>query len=929
MPPILYLIDGHALAYRAYFALTAGGSGDRFSTRSGEPTAGVYGFVSVLLRMLEQDQPEYMAVAFDTGKTFRDQIFPEYKATRAKMPDDLSVQIKRLRQVVDTFGFPRLEAEGYEADDVLGSIARQAVEKGFGVKIITGDRDLLQLVDDRIIVNLPGRQLSEARDYTAADVMEYLGVRPDQVIDYKALVGDSSDNIPGVAGVGNKTATTLLEKYGTLDEVFAHLDELSAGVRKKLEAGRESAYLSRDLATIRTDVKVSLDLEKARVRFEDPVSLLNLFNELEFRSLIGRLEKVMHVPGEAAGGQQMSLFQEQIERIGIPPAYELNTRVVDTPESLQELVGILDRAEAIAFDTETDALDALRCNLVGISLAVQEGEGFYIPVGHRTGERQLPLEQVIEALRPAMTDPNKAKMGHNIKFDAMVLAQFGLEVAPLSFDTMIAEWLSDPSSRHLGLKRMADVYFGIQMTEISTLIGKGKAQITMDLVPVESAAPYAAADAEVTLRLVPVLQQKLQEHNAVPIFESIEMPLVPVLIEMEQAGISIDPEFFKGMSSELNRRMTEIEERIYGAVGYKFNLNSTQQLAKALFEELGLNPPDRRRRTSSGHFSTSAEVLEEMAAQHPVVEWMLEYRELAKLKSTYVDALPQQLNDRTGCIHTSFSQTGTVTGRVASSDPNLQNIPTRTEEGRRVRSGFVARPGYKLLSVDYSQIELRVVADMSGDEAMLEAFRAGQDIHATTAAAIYGVPLESVTKEQRSHAKSINFGLTYGMGAFGLTRYTGLTLAEAENFVKAYYLQFPGVKAYLDEIRRTAAKQGYVETLLGRRRYFPNLASATNANLRSREEREAINAPIQGTAADIMKLAMIKVPPALRQAGLQGKVLLTVHDELLLEVPEDEVMQTARVVRDTMENAFPLSVALETEARSGKDWGHLEPLSMN
>ncbi len=924
MPPILYLIDGHALAYRAYYALTATRGGESLATRTGELTAGVYGFASVLLRLLEQERPEFLAVAFDTGRTFRDDIYPEYKATRSKMPDDLTPQIDRIRQLVDAFGFPRLEAEGYEADDVLGSIAKQAVEKGFGVKIITGDRDLLQLVDERIIVNLPGRALSDARDYTAKDVEEYLGVRPDQVVDYKSLVGDSSDNIPGVQGVGDKTATTLLQKYDTLDGVYAHLDEVSAGARKRLEAGRNAAKLSHQLALIHTDVPISLNMDRARVSYTNLEGVESLFNDLEFHTLMPRLHKINPRNVEPSGtGEQMSLFGEALTRVGTPPGYQIEAIVVDTPEKLQQMVEKLNSAELIAFDTETSSLDTMRCGLVGISLSVQEGQGYYIPVGHVTGERQLPVKDVIEALRGPMTNPKIKKAGHHLKFDVEVLARNGLFPTPLSFDTMVAEFLVDPASRNLGLKRMAQIYLDADMTEIEELIGKGKAQITMAQVPVELAAPYAAADAEVTLRLISILSRRLEENNATTVFETVEMPLIPVLVNMEMEGIPIDSEFFANFSKELSERMVEIEERIYQAVGYTFNLNSTQQLSKALFDTLKLEPPDRRARTASGHYSTSADVLEAMREQHEVVEWILDYRELAKLKSTYVEALPLQINPDTGCIHTSFSQTGTVTGRVASSEPNLQNIPTRTDLGRRVREGFVARPGHKLLSVDYSQIELRIVAHMSGDEAMLNAFRAGQDIHATTAAAIYNVPLEQVTKEQRSNAKGINFGLVYGISAFGLMRYTGQTLAEADNFVKAYYQQFPGVKGYLDGLRKTASKQGYVETLLGRRRYFPNLVHATNPNVRAREEREAINAPIQGTAADIMKLAMIQVPRAIEAAGLQARVLLQVHDELVLEVPEKELEKTAQIVQETMENVFPLSIPLETEARVGKDWGHM------
>jgi DNA polymerase-1 len=943
MPPTLYLIDGHALAYRTFFALTAGGS-TRLSTSSGEPTAGVFGFASVLMRLLEQEKPEYLAVAFDGGHSFRDEAFAGYKATRAKMPDDLRVQMSRIRDLVDAFGIPRLELD---ADDILGSIARQAVGQGFGVKIITGDRDLLQLVDERVIVNLAGNKLSEAKDYTAKDVLEYLGVRPDQVVDYKALVGDTSDNIPGVKGIGEKTAVSLLQTYPTLNSIYEHLEEIPGKVKTRLEADRENAYLSYRLALIMTDLQITLDLPSARTDDVDVARVEELFRELEFRTLPERLRKLFGKapPAEAgfaasaaapvaapgalfvpAPSGQLSLFGEEVTRVGTPPTYQLETVVVDTSEKLAALCRELEQAPWISFDTESTSTDPLKGALVGISLAVREGTGYYIPVGHRTGETQLPLEQVAAALNPIMSDPARPKLGQNLKYDLLMLRCHGIEVQNLAFDTMIAEWLIDPASRSLGLKEMADRYLGVQMTHIEELIGSGKNQRSMADVSVAQSAPYAAADAEVTLRLRPILEQGMARTNAVKVFEDIEMPLVTVLADMEWNGISLDVPFLQAMGIELSQRLAEIEKQVYASVGYAFNLNSTQQLSKVLFETLRLDPPDRKKKTASGHYSTSADVLEELSGKHPVVDLILENRELAKLKSTYIDSLPLQINPRTGRVHTSFNQTGSVTGRLASSDPNLQNIPTRTDLGRKVRNGFVAAPGWLLLSVDYSQIELRIVAEAAQDAGMLAAFHAGQDIHATTAAAVYGVPLDQVTKAMRRHAKAINFGLIYGMSAFGLSRTTGLTLGESENFVKAYFQKFPGVKRYLDDTRRLAGQQGYVETLLGRRRYFPNLVNATNQVLRNREEREAINAPIQGTAADIVKRAMIRLPDALRHAGSRARPLLQVHDELVLEVPEEEVAQAARLVREVMEGAYTLSIPLSTEARSGKNWGEMSVL---
>lgn len=925
MPPILYLIDGHALAYRTYYAITAGMS-DRMQNRNGEPTAGVFGFANVMMRLLEQEKPEYLAVAFDTGKTFRNELYPEYKATRAKMPDDLRSQIDRIRQLVDAFHFPRLEKEGVEADDVLGTIAYQAVEQGLGVKIITGDRDLLQLVNDRILVSLPGSKLSDSRNYTASDVKEYLGVDPDQVVDYKALVGDTSDNIPGIPGVGPKTAVSLLEKYHTLDEIYQHIGEIPGKVGEKLTNGKDSAYMSRDLAQIKTDVGIRLVLDDARTDHINVPAVEGLFRELNFRTLIPRL-RTISAPLITQTTPQLSLFGEEIKEIGLPSTYTLDVRIIDTQQKLADLRRDLESSKLIALDTETTSLDPMRAELVGISLAVKEGEGYYIPIGHKGGAPQLPVMSVIDALTPALTNPIIAKVGHNIKYDAMVIENYGLKIFPISFDTMIAGWLIDPASHNLGLKDMADSLLGISMTHIEELIGRGKNQICMDQVAISSAAPYAAADAEVTLRLVPVLKKKMEDHRCTGIFDTIETPLIPVLIDMERVGITLDADFFKKFGDEIGLRLHEIEDEVYKTVGYSFNLNSTQQLSKVLFETLKLEPPDRNKKTASGHYSTSAAVLDELTGQHAVVDKLLEYRELAKLKSTYLDALPLQINPRTRRVHTSFNQTGSVTGRLASQDPNLQNIPTRTETGRKVRLGFIAAPGQVLLSVDYSQIELRIVAHMAQDEAMLQAFREGQDIHAATAAAIYDVPLAEVTKEQRRHAKAINFGLIYGMSAFGLSRSTDLTLAEAENFVKDYFLHFPGVKKYLDNIRVLAARQGYVETMLGRRRYFPNLAKPVNVAMRNREEREAINAPIQGTAADIMKIAMIQLSSALSESKLNAKILLQVHDELVLEVPKEELNAAVQLVRKIMGNAYKLDIPLLTEARSGVNWGNMQVIN--
>ena len=947
MPSKLYLIDGHALAYRTFFALTSGSSGARWQTSSGEPTAGIYGFATVLMRLLENDRPDYIAVAFDTGKTFRDQLFPAYKATRAKMPDDLRPQIERIRQLVDAFNIPRLEMEGFEADDVLGSIALQAAAQGLGVKIITGDRDLLQLVGDHIMVNLPeGGKLADARDYiTDDDVRTKFGVPARLVVDYKALVGDTSDNIPGVKGVGEKTAQTLFEKFSSLDDIYAHLDQIPAKVRTKLEENREMAYLSRDLAQIRTDLPVRLDLAHAKADQFDVAAVEKLFRELEFRTLSPKVSTLPGGPAFSSRGEdraqpfarrgQLSLFDDEPapvlvghhnEALVRSSASTLQTQIVDTPEKLDELLAVLRQATVISFDTETTSTNEMQAEVVGISLATQPGLGWYIPVGH-LGAQNLPLDQVLDALAGPLTDPAVQKIGHNIKYDYLILARHGLRVSPLSFDTMIAEWLVDPGSHNLGLKNLALARLGEEMTHIEELIGQGRKQITMDQVPVAAAAPYAAADAETCLRLMAQLQAEIKRDGLESLMYELEMPLVSILAEMEFLGVLLDLDFFHAFSKEVTSGLASLEIKIYELVGKTFNINSTQQLSDVLFTHLKLTPPDRGKKGASGHYSTAADVLENLRGQHPVVDLVLEQRELAKLKSTYVDSLPAAVDPHTGRVHTSYSQTGSVTGRLSSNNPNLQNIPIRTETGRRVRNGFIADEGNVLLSVDYSQVELRLVAEMAGDEAMLSAFRAGQDIHATTAAAIFNVPLSEVTKDMRRHAKAINFGLIYGMSAFGLTRSTDLTLGQSENFVKAYFERFPGVKKYLDETKKLAAQQGYVTTLLGRRRYFPALKGMLNVMLRNREEREAINAPIQGTAADIMKLAMLRIPIALKQAGLKGQMLLQVHDEIVIECPQSELEKTARLVQETMESAYPLSIPLSTEARSGKSWGSMQVLS--
>ncbi|MCB0031777.1 MAG: DNA polymerase I, partial [Anaerolineales bacterium] len=726
----------------------------------------------------------------------------------------------------------------------------------------------------------------------------------------------------------------LLQTYGTLDNIYANLEEVQTRFRNKLADGKDSAYLSQKLARIVTDAPITLDIEACLAHDFDANGVLALFQELEFRSLTNRLLEV-------ASGEGADVFVG--ETIEAPKGTE--TILVQTEAELAKMVKALEKAKLIAFDCETTSLDKLTARLVGISLAVEPPFGYYIPVGHienqeqaksgqmmlfaseaKLAENQLPMDKVLTAIRPALTNPDIPKIAHNAKFDYIILQRHGLTISPIGGDTMIAEWLSDPGTKFKGLKDLALQRLGIEMTEITELIGKGRNQITFAEVPIEDAAPYAAADADMTLRLYEPLQAEVKEKAMLEL-QQLELDLIPILADMEQAGIGVDVPFLKEMSGELETQINEEEARIFEIAGHPFNVNSTQQLSDVLFKELNL-PHERLRRTSSGHYSTASDVLEGLkpADEQGIVKSILNYREMQKLKSTYVDALPEMVNEETGRIHTSFNQTGAITGRIASSNPNLQNIPIRTEMGQQIRRGFVARPGWQFLAADYSQVELRILAHISQDEALLDAFRHDQDIHRTTAAAVYSIGLDDVTYNQRRFAKAVNFGLIYGMGPFRLARDSELTLAEAENFIKTYFERFPGINEYLEKTKELARTQGYVETLFGRRRYFPVFqvpAGRANRQAVNRAEREAVNHPIQGTAADIVKIAMVRLHEALT-GNYQAKMLLQVHDELVLEVPDAEVTAVREIVVDTMSGAFELAVPLKVEASTGHNWLELK-----
>lgn len=916
----LLLIDGHALAYRAYHAIQP------LTSPSGEPTNAVFGFANILYKAIEDLAPDYVVATFDVGKTFRHEEYPEYKATRAETPDDLRAQFDYIQELVTSLGIPILIKEGYEADDVIGSLAQEASQAGLETVIVTGDTDIFQLIAPDVRVLAPTGAFREAQLWDEAAVRERYELEPKQLADLRGLKGDSSDNIPGVKGVGVKTATKLLIEYGTLEAVYEHLDEVSsARFRNALEEGREEAFLSRHLATIVRDLDLELDLNAAQWGQMDRDRVMELMRTLGFRSLMER------IPGAAREAPaQLSMFNAVVEADaaasgdgGEPAADEGAYCVVDTEAKLRELAEVLSQAEILAVDTETTSTDAMRARLVGISLSDAPGRGYYLPVGHdpRTHRGpQLSLAQARALLGPILADGDLPKVMHNAKYDLLVLERHGLATEGLRDDTMLAAWILEPEGRGVGLKTQAFQRLGVMMQSIDELLGSGRSQLTMDVLPVNKVAPYACADADMTLRLTDLLERELREHHQWELFTDVEMPLVPVLTAMERRGMAVDRDYLDKMSRTLETKLQELEASIYELAGHPFNPNSTQQLGQVLFEELGL-PVQRRTKTG---YSTDASVMEALADAHPIVSQILAHRTLSKLKGTYVDALPTLINPETGRIHTSFNQTGASTGRLSSSDPNLQNIPVRTEEGRLVRGAFAAPEGYRLLSCDYSQVELRLLAHMSEDSELIGAFQRDEDVHATTAAAVLGIPLAEVTKEQRALAKAINFGLMYGMSEYGLAARTDLSQEEARAFIETYFTRFRGVKRYLERIKAQAYEQGYVETILGRRRYFPELQSRSANALRQRAERAAINMPIQGSAADVIKLAMIRLYDELCRRDGDAAMVLQVHDELVLEVPTGELDEVRDLVVTTMSEAYALRVPLKVDAAVGKNWMELK-----
>jgi DNA polymerase-1 len=904
----LLLVDGSSYLYRAFHALPD------LRAPHGEPTGAIHGVLNMLRRLRKEVPADYIACVFDAkGKTFRDDIYPQYKANRPSMPDDLAAQIAPLKEAITALGWPLIEIEGVEADDVIGTLTREAEREGMKVVISTGDKDIAQLVDPN--VTLVNTMSNETLD--VAGVEKKFGVGPDRFIDYLTLVGDSVDNVPGVEKVGPKTAVKWLSQYGTLDDVVKHAREIGGVVGENLRKSLDWLPRARELLTIKQDVKLPVKVQDLTDRPPDTPKLAELFDRYGLKSWRRELEAApaeteqtqRSAAGDAAAGPEMRPLQ---------PAPDRNYETILTEEQLDAWISKIGKADLVAFDTETTSLDQMRAELVGLSLAVEPGAAAYVPLAHHyTGApQQLKREAVLERLRPWLEDGGRAKVGQNAKYDMHVLANHGARLAGVAHDTLLQSYVLESHNPH-DMDSLAERHLGVKTITYDEVTGKGAGRIGFDQVPVERATEYAAEDADVTLQLHRVLHPRVEsDEKLARIYREVEMPLLPVLYVMERHGVQLDTGLLKELSREFGEKMVEIEKKAHAQAGQPFNLNSPRQIQEILFEKQGLKPV---KKTPSGQPSTDEEALAELALDHPLPQLILDYRGLAKLKSTYTDKLPEMIHPRTGRVHTNYGQAVAVTGRLASNDPNLQNIPIRTAEGRRIREAFTAPRGSHIVSADYSQIELRIMAHISRDEGLLKAFAAGEDIHRATAAEIFGAELKDVSAEQRRYAKVINFGLIYGMSAFGLARQLGLERAAAQQYMDRYFTRYPGVKRYMDETRERARRDGYVETVFGRRLWLPEIRSGNPAR-RQGAERAAINAPMQGTAADLIKMAMIAVDRWLVGQRLKAKLVMQVHDELVLEVPDGELGAVKGELPKLMGGVAQLAVPLAVDVGAGPNW---------
>ena len=921
-PDHVFLIDGSGFIFRAFHALPP------MTRKDGTPVNAVYGFTKMLMKLVEDTDAEYVAVIFDRARrTFRNEIYPDYKAHRPDPPDELIPQFALVREATRALNVPEIDADGFEADDLIATYARIARESGHEVTIVSSDKDLMQLVGDKVSMF----DAMKNRTIGPAEVVEKFGVGPDKVVDVQALAGDSTDNVPGVPGIGVKTAAQLINEYGDLDTLLARAGEIKQPKRREsLVQQADKARISRELVRLKDDVPLARDLDSLKVKKPDPEALLAFLRENDFKSLVAVIESRHPGAKAAPGAEKSSATPTAVASSGA--GYEL----VQDVAALDRWIAAAFEKGVVAVDTETTSLDAMRADLVGVSMAVEPGRACYIPLGHRRpaaqgafdlgdgggkdaggdAPKQIPMKDALARLKPLLEDPAVLKVGQNIKYDMEVLGRLGIDVGPID-DTMLLSYVLEGGLHGHGMDELADLHLGIKTIKFGDVAGTGKNQVTFDQVPLDKALAYAAEDADVTLRLFDAFKPRLVSESMATVYETLERPLVPVLKRMEMRGVKVDAKVLKGLSEDMAARMADLEIEIHKLAGRDFNVGSPKQLGEILFDEMSL-PGGKKGKT--GAYATGADVLEDLAAQgHDLPARVLDWRQLAKLKSTYTDTLIEQIDPQTGRVHTSYAQAVASTGRLSSTDPNLQNIPVRTEEGRKIRQAFVAEKGMKLLSADYSQIELRLLAHVAGIDALKKAFKDGLDIHAMTASQVFGVPIEGMDPMVRRKAKAINFGIIYGISAFGLARQLSIPNSEAGAYIAAYFERYPGIKDYMERTKEQARKTGYVTTLFGRKCHMRGI-NEKNPNVRGFAERAAINAPIQGGAADIIKRAMIRLDATLPSSGLKARMLLQVHDELIFEVPAAEVEKTSAFVKKIMEGAARLDVPLIVDAGVGDSW---------
>ncbi len=898
---ILYLIDGTAQIFRAFYAVQA------LSKKDGTPTNAIFGFVKMLLKLIQDESPHYLGVCFDPpGPTFRHEMYEQYKAHRPATPEELIQQIAPIKEFVRLMNIPIYEVSGYEADDALATLATKAEQQGLKVMIVSPDKDLLQLVTENVWTM--SERMGHKKIYTPEAVQEKYGIAPAQIRDFLGMVGDSSDNIPGIKGIGPKTASALLTQFGSLEAVLEHPEAVkSKSQQERLRTDKAIALQSKDLATVRTDVPVELNLDDVHVSTPDYEKLRAYFHDFEFYSLIRDV-----IPAENLGYPLADVAATA------PEPQEKHYETVLTEEHLQRVLNDIRQSGGFAVDTETTSTDPMRAELVGISVSTQPHHGAYIPVGHRYigAPKQLALDAVIQAFKPILEDPDMPKYGQNIKYDIIVLSHYGIRMQGVAFDSMLASYVLNPSKRSHGMDNLAEEFLNYRTITFEELCGKGAKQTTIDMVPVEPVTDYAAEDADVTLQLTTILQSKVKDGGLQDLYQRVELPLVDVLVTMEQHGVKVDTVMLQELSGEFQKKMRVIEQEIFELAGQEFNINSPKQLGPILFEKLQM-PGAKKTKTG---YSTDVDALTDLArAGYELPGKVLEFRQLSKLKSTYSDALPKQIHPKTGRIHTSFNQTVAATGRLSSSDPNLQNIPIRTAEGRKIRQAFIPEDGFLMLSADYSQIELRIMAHVTGDPELQKAYRQNEDIHTKTATQIFGLPAAQITPDMRREAKTINFSVIYGIGAFSLSKDLNIPRSEAQRYIDEYFALYKGVKEFMESTIRQAKKTGYVTTLLNRIRYIPEIKSKNN-NIQRFGERTAVNTPIQGTAADMIKLAMIVIHQRLLNEYPDVKMIMQVHDELVFEVPERVADKVKQLVINEMESVLDLDVPIKVEAHYGKNW---------